>query len=765
MEEKSGEVGTVPAKWRKTVEDMKEIVNCSVEEIYAMLEECGMDPNAAIQRLLSQDAFQEVKRKCRRRNKFKQTQESRSHGNVSASNHGDRGGSDPNVGCSGPIQISSDGKPTDKKENASAFPQLSSSSTSYMAGYNMNQQPKIQSGSANDDNKTQAIKTGHAISSSVQPATGLQPTYLGVRGHISMADIVKMGRSQGKGGGSLLSFQNHSEPLTNDVSEALSLETANLQQLNLREEELLVHPTEDDSTVVIPDDLKVPDTDCLNLKFGTYRSGIGSASSAPLVSDPLRSGLKEGSAAAAHVSSFEHFDTRKYEYQDDDQLISTSSAQRAAVFDENDNPLLTKQQMRNLSPFASGMVLKCGTSSVPQTTPQNLPGTHVASGLAFPQHLTMHSYSETSLPQGSAYLTSAWQQAHQGSNPFHRSPAALQSTGINYNLPQYGSRPSEGRLPQYADLTSGYGGSADMRPACQQAQESRSAFHQSPEALQSPSMNYNLPQYGSRLSEGRLPQYADITSGYGGFADMRPACQQAQESGSAFHQSPEALQNPSMNYDLPHYGSRLSEGRLPQYANIASGYGGYADMRPACQQAQESRSAFRQSPEALQSPSMNYDLPQYGSRLSEGRLPQFADINPGYGGYADMRPACQQAQEKILIEALLQNPSTAPASTAIVYDEGLSSQFRDRFTLQEIDSPASWVHRARSMSSIPDSTYNCLQGLYQLHAEYRQSQWHSQELEDLEHLDVYDSQIGMRQGRQQQRPTDGFFGGGSPFNK
>lgn len=48
---------------RKVIQSLKEIVNCSDSEVYTMLVECHMDPNETVIRLISQDAFQEVKSK------------------------------------------------------------------------------------------------------------------------------------------------------------------------------------------------------------------------------------------------------------------------------------------------------------------------------------------------------------------------------------------------------------------------------------------------------------------------------------------------------------------------------------------------------------------------------------------------------------------------------------------------------------------------------------------------------------------------------
>ncbi|XP_057466416.1 GBF-interacting protein 1-like isoform X1 [Actinidia eriantha] len=54
----------IPSNIRKTVQDIKEIArNHNDDDIYAMLQECNMDPDETAQRLLYLDTFQEVKKK------------------------------------------------------------------------------------------------------------------------------------------------------------------------------------------------------------------------------------------------------------------------------------------------------------------------------------------------------------------------------------------------------------------------------------------------------------------------------------------------------------------------------------------------------------------------------------------------------------------------------------------------------------------------------------------------------------------------------
>ncbi|CAE6216009.1 unnamed protein product [Arabidopsis arenosa] len=71
-EEEDINVNAIPENSREIVQAMKEIMNCSEQEIYSMLVECNMNADEAINRLLSQDSFQEVESK---RNKKKEAKE------------------------------------------------------------------------------------------------------------------------------------------------------------------------------------------------------------------------------------------------------------------------------------------------------------------------------------------------------------------------------------------------------------------------------------------------------------------------------------------------------------------------------------------------------------------------------------------------------------------------------------------------------------------------------------------------------------------
>ncbi|KAM3748572.1 hypothetical protein ACB098_05G118900 [Castanea mollissima] len=201
----SNGISTIPASSRKMVQNLKEIVNnlCTEQEIYFTLKECNMDPDEAVNRLLSQDPFHEVKSKREKKKESKDIPDSRSRGANNTSNRGGRGGADRHVGRGGSSQFSSSepgglyGKPAYKKENGTHAYSASSSSSFSMSGNHTSRRPTSYSDSVAPEIKLPIVGTSDGISSSTQPS-GFQSTWLGGPGHVSMADIVKMGKPHGK---------------------------------------------------------------------------------------------------------------------------------------------------------------------------------------------------------------------------------------------------------------------------------------------------------------------------------------------------------------------------------------------------------------------------------------------------------------------------------------------------------------------------------------------------------------------------------------
>ncbi|KAK6284039.1 hypothetical protein POUND7_002991 [Theobroma cacao] len=196
-------ISGIPAGSRKMVLSLKEIVNCPEPEIYVMLKECNMDPNEAVNRLLSQDPFHEVKSKRDKKKESKDTVDSRSRGANNLGNRGGRSGPDRYIGRGGSTHYSayesgpSHGKAAQKRENGTHAYAGSSSSASGMPGNNLNRRPPSHSEAVVTEHKMSTVGLGDGISLSSQ-SSGYQSAWLGVPGQVSMADIVKKGRPQNK---------------------------------------------------------------------------------------------------------------------------------------------------------------------------------------------------------------------------------------------------------------------------------------------------------------------------------------------------------------------------------------------------------------------------------------------------------------------------------------------------------------------------------------------------------------------------------------
>ncbi|KAL4586339.1 hypothetical protein LXL04_010975 [Taraxacum kok-saghyz] len=192
----------IPAASRRMVQSLKEIVNGVPEaEIYSTLKDCNMDPNEAVNRLLSQDTFHEVKSKREKKKELKDTPEYtqyRPRGGGSTSNRGGRSGTDRYAGrsASGSNQFTSSeyggshGKPAYKRENAtSSFTNSTTPASKVAPPHTTNWNPPTFSDSHGHENE--ASTHNASVPQPYQSAWSVVPP-----GQKSMADIVKMGRPQ-----------------------------------------------------------------------------------------------------------------------------------------------------------------------------------------------------------------------------------------------------------------------------------------------------------------------------------------------------------------------------------------------------------------------------------------------------------------------------------------------------------------------------------------------------------------------------------------
>ncbi|CAO2842247.1 unnamed protein product [Amaranthus hypochondriacus] len=204
----SGAVNQVPTS-KKMIQNLKEIVNCPEAEIYAMLKECNMDPYEAVNRLLSQDPFHEVKSKREKKKESKDVGDSRARGSSSTYIRGGRSGTDRysnrnNTSTYGSSDsAASRGKTAYKKENG---PTPYTSSAMGVARNNINRWQPPRSDPVPDKAWSyNAVETVEAAPMS----SGFQSAWSGKPGQMSMADIVKMGRPQGKTSNTLTTSHQH----------------------------------------------------------------------------------------------------------------------------------------------------------------------------------------------------------------------------------------------------------------------------------------------------------------------------------------------------------------------------------------------------------------------------------------------------------------------------------------------------------------------------------------------------------------------------
>ncbi|XP_042042091.1 uncharacterized protein LOC121787440 isoform X1 [Salvia splendens] len=191
----------IPAVARKVVLSLKEVVNFSDAEIYAVLKDCDMDPNEAVNRLVLQDPFLEVKSKREKKKEGKDNHDSRPHGaNNSARrsrNSADRRGASSAYSASATYNAS-ESKPTYKKENGSASYKSNISSAAGVLVNNRSQLPSGLSDGSATETKGSSLGAADGKQSVATTASGYQSAWGGVPGQVSMADIVRMGKPHNK---------------------------------------------------------------------------------------------------------------------------------------------------------------------------------------------------------------------------------------------------------------------------------------------------------------------------------------------------------------------------------------------------------------------------------------------------------------------------------------------------------------------------------------------------------------------------------------
>lgn len=355
-----------------------------------------------------------------------------------------------------------------------------------------------------------------------------------------------------------LSSQNYSASLNDDVVSAVSSAVANLQQLNIGKEELVVMPpTENQSAVVLPNHLQTFAADCSHLSFGTYKSGVASASPTAVVSNSIESNLDvsaaDSSSAMYNFSNSEYHDAEQFGFMRDTHRVTA----KARNYDPpvSSQPELMKQDI----PEATREQEYITTLSLPGTSINDIQQS--VSNFPFvvePNARNLHSVpSETNLENIPSGLLAPTRQSlrMRDSSSF----LAMQSMPLGY-----GSAVSlPATIPMSEILNSGTFSLPQISP-----HDLTGSNLIRRDALPHRQAVHSYAQ--SRLPSGKLGNMIGYPSMPQGQTHVPSALQHAYPEASVFHNS-----LAGMNYILPQYRGSATMGGLPLSNNGPSAYGSF----------------------------------------------------------------------------------------------------------------------------------------------------------------------------------------------
>ncbi|KAK1420315.1 hypothetical protein QVD17_21816 [Tagetes erecta] len=777
-----GGVQGIPAASRKMVQSLKEIVNgVSEAEIYAALKDCNMDPNEAVNRLLSQDPFHEVKSKREKKKEFKDTTESRSRGGGSTSNRGARSGTDRYSGRSGSSQFSSSdsgalhGK--SKRENGTSS-YTKSSAPAYGGGpTNTNRTPPAYSGSVSYENKAPNFSVADGTATVSQPASsGYQSGWLGVPGQKSMADVVKMGKPQNK----VYSTPVPPQPPSTHY-ELNSWEDNSYKAPEMHQEYDDPHVSHDDDWPVMeqPQTLGVqsvlgPESHVESENLGYERSNqyIGSQTEETQVEDenvfeehsanPVssRNIQEESESAPLHendmyknVDSFHHEDHafEHNEVEEDDALASSVSAnmqelniQEERQLDESEEDIpsvvipnhlqVQNADCSHLSFGSFGATMNPGFAG---SFASRQLGNRTEETSAEPDTSSVGpSETRNSEYYGNESMITAENSAvHQaGPNPgSYDLPSASQTEvlkqenadvahGNQYNFPS--SAPGSGYSFESTHLLNpGFPQSqtpTQMPNAAPFSNVMQGAYTNSlPNALLAANGH---PVRESDLSYSQFPISQSMATKYGNSVSSI--------SGSTISMA-EALKTGvfSSPQQTPPGNTIATGPTLPQhlavhpYSQHTLPLGPFTNMigYPFLPQSYTYMpSGFQQAfaGNSTYHQQLAAVLPQYKNSVSVSSLPQSAAVPSGYGSFGNSTAIPGNYQV---------NQPAGPAGSTLSYDDVLNAHYKDNsqlLSLQQNENSGMWLHGAgsRTMSAVPPSTYYSFQGQNQQPSGFRQGQ-------------------------------------------
>ncbi|KAL2524312.1 Kinase-related protein of unknown function (DUF1296) [Abeliophyllum distichum] len=805
-------VQAIPAGSRKMVQSLKEIVNCSEAEIYATLKDCNMDPNEAVNRLLSQDPFHEVKSKREKKKENKDTTESRSRGASNNSNRGSKSGADRSLWRSGSTPYNSSG--TYKKESGSSSYPNTSTSVSVMAGSITNRQPPALRDVTTTEYKALSADAAYGVSSGLQPSSGYQPAWVGVPGQVSMADIVKMGRPQNKAssalnvandgnqhhvqGPSSTTVHHNSSQDVSAIDEWPSIERPAAAKMHSVPEppvESELHPDasnlpfdRSDQHSQTEEVWEAEDDDDIE-NLGTNDMGSTTISSRNIPEDNsggaslFENNLYENMGSyQPHGHAFEHQEVEEVgvsvsSVTGNVQQLSISQDEQELPADGDGPSVVIPDHLQvqtadcshlSFGSFGSGMgaVFPSGPlASAPVKT--NLEEVHRDADVSSIDHSDSRNseyFGDDSLKNASDgnlfHRTGASSGSYDSSQPEELKPVNIEiAHGNQYAFPTSN--------PDYT-----FDNAQHLNAAFAQSQTSSQMQNLTPFSNVMQAHTNSLPStlLSANVHSGResdlqyspfpvtqsLPtKFGNSASSIGGSAISMP--EGLKTAGFPSTQStPQSLSGTSVATGPP----------LPQhlpvhpYSQPSLPLGPFANMigYPFLPQSYTYMpSAFQQqfAGNNTYHQSLAAVLPQYKNSVSVSSLPQSAAVASGYGAFGSTTT---------IPGNFLMNPPAAPSGTNLSYDDVLSSQYKDSshlISLQQNENSAMWLHgpNSRTVSAVPASTYYNYQGQNQQSGGFRQGQQPSQSYGALGYPNFYHSQTGISQDHQQPNPRDGSLGG------
>ncbi|XP_065049487.1 uncharacterized protein LOC103992822 isoform X4 [Musa acuminata AAA Group] len=787
----------IPTGSRKLVQSLKEIVNCPEAEIYSMLRECNMDPNEAVHRLLSQDTFHEVKSKRDKKKEIREPPESRSRTVNNSSGRGARGGLDRG-GRSTSSQSSSidygagKSKSLHKKENGASSVPNSSVVESSVLSSSPTQRPTTLSKSTPMGNTIQATTFGDGISMPMQPSSGFQNSWLGKPGHVSMADIVKMGRSQGKPIGMPSVASEGSDMAQNAVM-------LNMSHHNGKQSPTTVPLESDKRSDSFQESIHVSEIshdfgiseDQLNSDDGWFlinKQPMNSVSTTSEVSDACAAygnPLESASSNLVVDGTNLHIDPHLEEIQDLEkshnvknppaESRSTSVSDRQIQVDTSkDASHLIEDLLKSTNSYQSQMLeLDHQEGSFPAEDVLEL-----SSATADLRQLSLHEETSTKSIEASSAVIIPNHLRVTNADCAHLSFGSFGSGAFSGSFPSKQLKSNLEVLPVTDDASRiddpdtrnhEYDNNGQLEPTLTENVVSRSGSGS--ENLDVPLVSQPEVVRNDPLDTAHVLQYNfPSASDYALSSAAQPnAAAFSFPQGNTQALNPGVFSNPQSTPQLPST-TMLTSPALPQhlpvhhYSQPALPLGHFANMisypflphsytyLPSIQQAFAANSPFHQSPAAVPSVGMKYSQPQFKSSLSATSLPQASAIASAYGGLGSSAN---------IPGAFILNHTTASASTTIGFDEALSLQYKEGshyMPLQQSENPAMWIHGAgsRTMSALPASTFYNYPGQNQ-HSGIRPSQQTSQ-LGALGYPNLYHSQAGPSR-EHQQNPGEGNLNG------